>query len=340
MGRGHAPRAGEAHRGLRADAGLVGRAAGALLRDPVPRALDPARRAGPVGRPELRLQPRHRPGRDPQQPLRAGRRAHARRCSEGREGPRRGGARQVHLHCATPGCSGGRTTSTTAARPATPTTNSLRGKGMARPPGLFTRYRGIRPALPRRLAMRRAAFRIAIFLAALVAALPARATFHLWAIDEIFSTPTAGSSTSSSRADRGPGVPRRSFADGLRGRQSARDRITVLRDRSRATPRVTGSSSGTASFAALGVVAPDYVVPDGFLAPGGGTITFAEGADIWTTPRCPRTGACRSTATARRPSTTRATSPMRPARSRRPPPPSTCRGCGGVRPRAARRAGA
>ncbi len=47
---------------------------------------------------------------------------------------------------------------------------------------------------------------------------------------------------------------------------------------------------GTASFAALGVVAPDYVVPDGFLFPGGGTINFAGGADIWNYPAMPVDG--------------------------------------------------
>ncbi len=47
---------------------------------------------------------------------------------------------------------------------------------------------------------------------------------------------------------------------------------------------------GTASFAALGVVAPDYVVPDGFLFPGGGTINFAGDADIWNYPAMPVDG--------------------------------------------------
>jgi len=36
--------------------------------------------------------------------------------------------------------------------------------------------------------MRRVAFRIAVFLATLAATLPAQAIFHLWAIDEIYSS--------------------------------------------------------------------------------------------------------------------------------------------------------
>ena len=39
---------------------------------------------------------------------------------------------------------------------------------------------------------------------------------------------------------------------------------------------------GTQGFAALGIVAPDYIVPNGFFPVGGGTITFGEGADRWT----------------------------------------------------------
>lgn len=39
---------------------------------------------------------------------------------------------------------------------------------------------------------------------------------------------------------------------------------------------------GTAGFAALGVVQPDYFVPNGFFFQGGGSISFAEGSDLWT----------------------------------------------------------
>ena len=44
---------------------------------------------------------------------------------------------------------------------------------------------------------------------------------------------------------------------------------------------------GTQGFAALGVVAPDFVVPNGFFFRGGGTINFANGADTWSHPATP-----------------------------------------------------
>ena len=37
---------------------------------------------------------------------------------------------------------------------------------------------------------------------------------------------------------------------------------------------------GTQGFAALNIVAPDYVVPNGFLFTNGGTLTWGSGADI------------------------------------------------------------
>ena len=43
---------------------------------------------------------------------------------------------------------------------------------------------------------------------------------------------------------------------------------------------------GTTGFAALGIVAPDYVVPNGFFFPAGGTINFAN-TDIWNQPATP-----------------------------------------------------
>ena len=47
---------------------------------------------------------------------------------------------------------------------------------------------------------------------------------------------------------------------------------------------------GTQGFAALGVVAPDYVVPNGFLFTNGGTVNYAENADVWSHPSLPTDG--------------------------------------------------
>ena len=48
---------------------------------------------------------------------------------------------------------------------------------------------------------------------------------------------------------------------------------------------------GTQGFAALGVVTPDYVVPNGFFFTGGGRIDFAEGSDVWNHGALPTDGA-------------------------------------------------
>ncbi len=47
---------------------------------------------------------------------------------------------------------------------------------------------------------------------------------------------------------------------------------------------------GTQGFAALNVVTPDYIVPNGFLFTTNGTITFGEGADIVSYASLPTTG--------------------------------------------------
>jgi hypothetical protein len=43
----------------------------------------------------------------------------------------------------------------------------------------------------------------------------------------------------------------------------------------------------TEGFAALGVVTPDYIVPNGFFFPAGGTLNFAGGFDVWSHPELP-----------------------------------------------------
>jgi hypothetical protein len=47
---------------------------------------------------------------------------------------------------------------------------------------------------------------------------------------------------------------------------------------------------GTQGFAALGVVAPDYVMPNGFLFTTNGTVNFGEGADVFTYASLPTDG--------------------------------------------------
>ena len=129
------------------------------------------------------------------------------------------------------------------------------------------------------------------FLASLLAAaaLPASASFHLWSIGEVFSNADgsvqfvefialtggqeflAGHTLTAS----GGGVPTRSFTFPTNLPDDSSGRRFLV---------------GTAGFAAAGVVAPDYTVPNGFLSTGGGTINFAGSADVWTYPALPADG--------------------------------------------------
>lgn len=132
--------------------------------------------------------------------------------------------------------------------------------------------------------MKPAAHRIALLLLVLLAALPARATFHLWSIAELFSSADGkvqfiefealeGGQQFLSGHNLVSGTKTYNFTSNLPGDTSGR-RFLV----------------GTTSFAALGVVQPDYVVPDNFLSVSGGTLVFAGGADSWTYPALPANG--------------------------------------------------
>lgn len=137
--------------------------------------------------------------------------------------------------------------------------------------------------------MRLAAPVVAAILSLLPFAPPASAAFHLWSIAEAFSTAdgkvqfvelvalTGGQEFLSGHTlvALGGASPARSFTfpANLPGDTSGK-RLLI----------------GTQSFAASGVVTPDYVVPDGFLATGGGTINFGESADAWTYPALPTDG--------------------------------------------------
>lgn len=136
--------------------------------------------------------------------------------------------------------------------------------------------------------MRHAALRF-LATAFAAAALPAAATFHLWSISEIFSnadgsvqfvefTTAAGGQEFLAGhtlvASGGAGAPRSfTFPSDLPGDTAGR-RFLV----------------GSAGFAATGVVAPDYTVPNGFLSTAGGSLVFGEGADAWTYPAMPVDG--------------------------------------------------
>ena len=126
----------------------------------------------------------------------------------------------------------------------------------------------------------RFAIRAAAILVAWLACLPASAAFHLWTMSEVYSNADGSVQFLELTALTGG----QQFMSGHRLEvvpASGQTRsFTFDRD-------LAGDTSGrrmligTQGFAALGVVAPDYVVPNGFFAQGGGTINFAESSDVW-----------------------------------------------------------
>jgi hypothetical protein len=136
----------------------------------------------------------------------------------------------------------------------------------------------------------------AIFLSAL--AFPSSATFHLWYVNEVYSNADGS-------------VQYIEFKAAAAGQQYLKDHI--LRSSSGTTSKtytfpsdLPGDSAemgdpggygyggygmdlnyksflvATQGFAALNIVAPDYVVPNGFLFPAGGTLSVEVGGDSFT----------------------------------------------------------
>lgn len=112
------------------------------------------------------------------------------------------------------------------------------------------------------------------------AALPAAAAFHLWTMNELYSNADGSVQFLELTAITGG----QQFLAGheLTSASGATTHTFTF------TTNLPGDTSGrrflvgTTGYAALsGVPSPDYVVPNGFFFPGGGTITFASGADTW-----------------------------------------------------------
>ena len=128
----------------------------------------------------------------------------------------------------------------------------------------------------------------ALLLAAALACGHAWASFHLFSMSELYSNAdgsvqfleitalapgqqfVAGHSL---RVQQGSSMHSFTFPGALPGDTSGRVMLV-----------------GTQGFASLGIVAPDYVVPNGFFFPGNGTITYAEGADVWSYSALPSDG--------------------------------------------------
>ena len=130
--------------------------------------------------------------------------------------------------------------------------------------------------------------RICIFLLLGVAGM-AQAAFHLWKIDEIYSNADGSVQFIELRALSG-GQQFLAGHDITSEQQGAATRSFAFPGN---LPGDTAGKSmliGTQGFAALNIVAPDYIVPNGFLFTSNGTVNFAGGADVFSYSSLPTTG--------------------------------------------------
>ena len=130
--------------------------------------------------------------------------------------------------------------------------------------------------------------RFLIAAAAFLAALPAQAVFHLWGMVELHTNADGSVQFLELAAFQGT----QQFVSGhtlVVTSASGTRRFTFPRD----LPGDTSGRTmliGTEGFAALGIVTPDFVVPNGFFSTTAGTINFAEGSDVWQHPAPPTDG--------------------------------------------------
>ena len=130
--------------------------------------------------------------------------------------------------------------------------------------------------------------RLILAAAAVLAAFPASASFHLWFMDELYTNGDGSIQFLEMNALAGG----QQFFAGhtLRVTQGATTHTFV------APSDLPGDTSGhtmifgTQGFASLGIVQPDYIVPDGFFFTSGATINWGEGADVWNYPSLPVDG--------------------------------------------------
>ncbi|HET7729909.1 MAG TPA: hypothetical protein VFK48_07755 [Usitatibacter sp.] len=127
------------------------------------------------------------------------------------------------------------------------------------------------------------------FLAALLAlmAAPAGAAFHLWSMTELFSS-ADGTVQFLELASPANGE---GFVSGHRLTSTAAGTVNIFVFPNN-LPSQTGGKRmliATEGFAALGVVVPDFVVPNGFFSPSGGAVDFAN-VDTWFHPALPGGG--------------------------------------------------
>jgi hypothetical protein len=137
---------------------------------------------------------------------------------------------------------------------------------------------------PKRRALLRALF---AFLFAALASGPAAATFHLWALVELYSNADGSVQFLEMVAQ----APQQEFIAGHTLSASQGSQVHTFN----VTTSLPGDSAGhrmifaTQGFANLGIVTPDVIVPNGFFFTGSGTVNWA-GADVWNYSALPSDG--------------------------------------------------
>jgi len=141
--------------------------------------------------------------------------------------------------------------------------------------------------------MKRVSIALATLLLALGGALPSQAAFHLFRIDQIYSS--ADSTVQYVVITEATGSNGENFWSGNRlettSSAGAKQQFVFPANLPSSDTASRHVLIGTASFAALHLVTPDYTVADGFIPRGGGKLDYANGTDEVTFGALPTDGA-------------------------------------------------
>jgi hypothetical protein len=132
----------------------------------------------------------------------------------------------------------------------------------------------------------------AVCALSLIMAAPAAASFHLWDVDEIYSDASGSVQFIELKLSGSTGGEQFIGGHSITVTQGATSHMFVFPN------NLPGDSAGadrhflvaTQGFANLGIVTPDFIVPNGFLTLPGGTINYAAGTDVVTYASLPTDG--------------------------------------------------
>src|SRR5260221_3538447 len=121
--------------------------------------------------------------------------------------------------------------------------------------------------------------RAAFAFLAFIVAIPASAAFHLWTMNELYSNADGSVQFLEVTALTGG----QQFVSGHTLRSTIGGTTQTFNIGTDLPGDTTGRRMliGTQGFAALGIVTPDFVVPNGFFSKTGGSLNGGEGSDIW-----------------------------------------------------------